>query len=855
MNLPLNFASLPENSHIFAENHILLIIMKSFPLNNLVLLLALSACSSPVSKDCILRYDEPASHFIEAFVLGNGTMGATVYGDPFKERISLNDITLWSGEPFDSYADTLAADEALQPVREALAREDYRTADRLAHRLQGSNSNRYMPMGNVRLDFIMPSGKDSAVVDYRRFLNLGNGVADISYVLDGERFDREAFVSCPDGVLVVRLQSGSKGALNFDVSFDSRLPFTSENGEGCVLFNGYAPYNKDYQYDESRGIHFTTALAIRSSDGKVSVSDGKISLRDGSVAELIVSEATSFNGFDKDPVLEGRDNKKEALDKMSSALSRSYKSLLSRHIEDFTNLSGRVELTLDPDAGSPDMPTDQRLLAYSKGAEDPGLEALYFQFGRYLMISASRTWGVPMNLQGLWNENYQAPWRSNYTVNINTEENYWPTEVLGLSELHWPLLSFLSNLKANGAGSARSYWNAGGWMCAHNSDIWAMTNPVGEQVESPEWSNWPMGGAWLSTHLWEHYLYTVDRDYLADYAYPIMRDAARFCLDILVDDGKGNLITSPATSPENHFITDDGFNGCLAYGTTADLAIIRECAGNARDAARVLGIDGDFQAEIDSVLARLYPYQIGRKGNLQEWYYDWEDADPHHRHQSHLVGLYPGRHINADLCPDLAEAARRSLELRDGWSTGWSTGWRINLWSRLYDGEKAYQIYRMLLRYVDDGKHWGGGTYPNLLDAHPPFQIDGNFGGCSGVAEMLLQSHIPADVCGDAGDVSRGDEFCIDILPALPSAWPEGSFRGFRARGGYELDCEWSAGRPERVSVKSLRDGVCTLRSRTPLQPDGKASSRAVLSVDNAGGWHIVRFRTRAGSTARFTAL
>ena len=382
-------------------------------------------------------------------------------------------------------------------------------------------------------------------------------------------------------------------------------------------------------------------------------------------------------------------------------------------------------------------------------------------------------------------------------------------------------------------------------MCAHNSDVWAMTNPVGEKRESPEWSNWAMGGAWLSTHLWEHYLYTLDRQYLESYAWPVLRDAARFCMDILVEDREGWLITSPATSPENHFITTDGFNGSLAYGTAADLAIVRECIADARDAAGVVG-DKVTAAAADSVLSRLRPYQIGHKGNLQEWYHDWEDADPHHRHQSHLVGLYPGRHITPETTPELADAAERSLELRDGPTTGWSTGWRINLWSRLYDGDKAYSIYRMLLRYVDDGKHWGGGTYPNLLDAHPPFQIDGNFGGCAGVAEMLLQSHIPCDARKPV------DGFCIDLLPALPSAWPSGSYSGLRARGGHEVSCTWADGKVTGATVTSSSAGVCTLRSRNPLKPADRATERALLSSAESGGWYVLEFRTSEGASCRF---
>ncbi|MGM9790227.1 MAG: glycosyl hydrolase family 95 catalytic domain-containing protein [Candidatus Cryptobacteroides sp.] len=937
--------------------------IKSLPLTYLTILLALAACSQPSSREnsqlssknqpsskalltnkdqpaskdqarkYLLRYDEPATRFIEAFVMGNGTTGAIVYGGIDEERISLNDITLWSGEPYDSLQDSLAAEEGLAKVREALAREDYRAADTLALRLQGPNSNRYMPMGNVRIALhnaaftpdrraknaagsnagAIPSASSSAATvaasapvaatntkaatkpvapaqpdtpAYLRALDIRRGVARVEYNAGGVGYTRETFVSHPDGIVVMKFNADRKNALNLDLGFDTPLRYETYADGKSLVASGYAPYDKDYSYDPERGTRFAVRMKICRTDGEVSYTDTSAVLSNASEALLIISEATSFNGFDKDPAKEGRDCLAESAEKLKKACGKRYKTLLQRHCQDFTSFFDRIELNLGDSAGKDTLTTDARLLAYSSGEEDPDLEELYFQFGRYLMISASRTLGVPMNLQGLWNENYQAPWRSNYTVNINTEENYWPAEVLNLSEMHWPLLSFLGNLSVNGRGSARSYWNAGGWMCAHNSDIWAMTNPVGEKRESPEWSNWAMGGAWLSTHLWEHYLYTLDRQYLEDYAWPILRDAARFCIDILVEDKDGWLITSPATSPENHFITSDGFNGSLAYGTAADLAIARECIRNARDAASELG-DKTMTAEADSVLARLRPYRIGYKGNLQEWYHDWEDADPHHRHQTHLVGLHPGRHITPETTPDWANAARRSLELRDGPTTGWSTGWRINLWSRLYDGNKAYSIYRMLLRYVDDGKRWGGGTYPNLLDAHPPFQIDGNFGGCAGVAEMLLQSHIPygADCC--AGNADGEDEniadggktdspvpvsYCIDLLPALPDAWPSGSFRGLRARGGYEVDCSWESGQVTEVTVaaavkpvsKVSKDRIVTIRSRTPLRPADHATECALLSDedpdtlsgtsgsgDTSANWYVLRFRMSDVTTLR----
>ena len=828
--------------------------MRRFPFLFLALAASLGLSASEKNGSSGLWYDAPATKFTEAFVMGNGTMGATIYGSPFNERISLNDITLWSGEPYDPDLDTLAAREALQPVRDALAAEDYRQADILAHRLQGPNSNRYMPMGNIRMDFILPGSEGGSlpgVTAYRRELDISEGIARVSYTAGGVHFSREMFVSHPDGVMVMRIGTGTSRSLSFDITFDSKLPVEVSASGATLSTAGYAPYDKDFHYDPARGIHFAASVTVRNTDGSLSASSGRLSLRNATSAEIIIGESTSFNGCDHDPARQGRDYLGDLSTKMENARTIPYNILRDRHVSDFSALSGRVSLDLGGNPEASGLPVDKRLLAYTRGASDPGLEALYFQFGRYLMISASRTAGVPMNLQGLWNEEYSAPWRSNYTVNINTEENYWPAEVLGLGDLHWPLLSFLTNLSVNGSSSARNYWNARGWMCAHNSDIWAMTNPVGEGRESTEWSNWPMGGAWMSTHLWEHYLYTMDTEYLRTYAYPLMRSALRFCLDILTDDGYGNLVTSPATSPENRFITDDGFNGSLAYGTTADLAIIRECAANVRSAASVLRADEELVAEIDSVLARLLPYRIGRKGNLQEWYHDWEDADPHHRHQTHLIGLFPGHHISPEQTPELARAAARTLELRGGPSTGWSTGWRINLWARLQNAGKAYSTYRMLLTYVDDGEHWGGGTYPNLLDAHPPFQIDGNFGGAAGVAEMLMQSSIDD---GESGNAAASPPSCIDLLPALPDEWGNGSFRGFRARGGHEVSCTWERGQVSEVTLSSVCGGICTLRSRNPLKPADRASRRAVLSSASSGGWYVLQIRTGSGTRMSFSS-
>lgn len=619
-------------------------------------------------------YDRPAEAFIEALVMGNGRMGATIYGGVERDRIDLNDITLWSGEPVDANADTSAAEEGLAPVREALAREDYRAADRLQQRLQGKFSQCYLPLGTLVLDF----GEGGAAGDYRRELDISRGVARVGYRRDGMRLSREYFVSAPDRVMAVRLRGEDGGTFDCKAGFGSQLRFKASAADGTITVDGYAPYNisrdRKVSWDENRGTRFTAIVKVVAADGKVSCTGDRIVMEGCREAVLLVSVATSFNGFDKDPATEGRDSRALAAEQMAAAARRGYKSLLRRHVEDFGLLFNRVDVQLGDPVPVPDMPTDERLKALTAGGEDNNLEMLYFQFARYLMISASRTEGVPMNLQGLWNDMLIPPWNSNYTVNINTEENYWPAEVLNLSELHEPLLGFIGNLARTGRHSARNYYGCGGWCTCHNTDIWAMSNPVGERSGMPSWANWPMGGAWLSTHLWEHYLFTLDREYLAARAYPLLKGAAEFCLDWLVEDGHGNLITSPATSPENFYRTPDGYAGQTAYGTTADMAIIRECLTATAAAAAELGEDAQLRERIADALDRLYPYQVGRKGNLQEWYHDWEDPEPAHRHQSHLIGLFPGHHISPELTPELAAASARSLELRGDKATGWSTG-------------------------------------------------------------------------------------------------------------------------------------------------------------------------------------